>query len=216
MTAALITRAVARDRQAVLLLVQQLTPVIQARAARALLRRQAAAGGRDARQEVVDFTQQVFMILFANEGRVLLQWRPEGGASFANFIGLVAEREIASILRSRRRSPWGEDATDAEDLVAMGGAVADTEERTISKDILRQVVARVGDRLSERGLELFQWIVVDGCSVDEVCALAGMKPDAVYAWRSRIARVLREITDEIASDPGDSSHTPPEKVAHDG
>ncbi len=216
MTVALITRAVARDREAVQLLVQQLTPVIQARAARALLRRRAAAGGRDPRQDVTDFTQHVFMILFADEGRVLLQWRPDGGASFANFIGLVAEREIASILRSRRRSPWGEEATAAEDLAEMGGVATDFEGRAISKDILRQVVGRLGDRLSERGSELFQWIVVDGCSVEEVCTLAGMKPDAVYAWRSRLARLLREIAAEIASDPGDPRHTPPEKVAHDG
>jgi RNA polymerase sigma-70 factor (ECF subfamily) len=216
MTVALIHRAAAREREAVQLLVQQLTPVIQARAARALLRRQAAAGGRDSRQELTDFTQHVFMVLFADGGRVLLQWRPDGGASFVNFIGMVAEREIASILRSRRRSPWGEEATAAEDLAAISGTVADGEGRAISKDILRQVVARLDGRLSERGIELFQWIVVDDCSVEEVCVLAGMKPDAVYAWRSRLARVLREIAAEIVSDVGDSTRTPPQKVAHDG
>ncbi len=71
--------------------------------------------GRDARQEVKDLTQHVLMILFAEEGRALLRWDPDGGASFANFVGLIAEREIASILRSRRRSP-GEEPTEAGDL----------------------------------------------------------------------------------------------------
>ncbi len=215
MSVALIRRAVARDREATVDLVGQLSPIIQARAARALLRRRGSAGGRDARQEINDLTQHVLMILFAEEGRALLRWDPEGGASLANFVGVIAEREIASILRSRRRSPWGEEPTEAGDLDEITRADPGHEERAISRDLLRIALDRARSRLSERGLEMFYWILVDGRSVEEICELAGMKADAVYAWRSRLARLLREIAEEVSSDPEGTSRTPPENDAHD-
>ena len=211
MSVALICRAVARDREATLELVGQLSPIIQARAARALLRRRGAAGGRDARQEVKDLTQDVLMVLFGEEGRILLRWDPEGGASLVNFVGLIAEREIASILRSRRRSPWGEDPTEADDFEKLNSADPGHEERAISRDLLRIALDRVRERLSERGLEMFFWLFIDDHTVEEVCDLAGMKPDAVYAWRSRLARQLREIAAEVSSDPEETSRTPPGK-----
>jgi RNA polymerase sigma factor (sigma-70 family) len=215
MSVALIRRAVARDREATLALVGQLSPIIQTRAARALLRRRSSAGGRDARQEVKDLTQHVLMILFAEEGRALLRWDPEGGASLANFVGLIAEREIASILRSRRRSPWGEEPTEGEDLDEITRADPGHEERAISRDLLRVALDRARSRLSESGLEMFYWLFVDGRSVEEICELAGMKADAVYARRSRLARLLREIAEEVASDPEGTSRTPPGNDAHD-
>ena len=208
MSVALIRRAVARDRKATHELVGQLSPVIQARAARALVRRRSSAGGRDARQEIKDLTQHVLMVLFAEGGRTLLRWDPEGGASLVNFVGVIAEREIASILRSRRRSPWGEEPTEDGDLAELNTIDPGHEERAISKDLLRVALDRVRERLNERGLEMFYWIVIDGHTVDEVCALAGMKPDAVYAWRSRLAKLLRDIAAEISSDSGEMPRIP--------
>jgi RNA polymerase sigma-70 factor (ECF subfamily) len=215
MSDALIRRAVARDREATHELVGQLSPIIQARAARALLRRRATAGGRDARQEITDLTQHVFMLLFADEGRALLRWDPKGGASLANFIGVFAEHAIASILRSRRQSPWGEEPTDANDLAELSSADPGHEALVISKDILRIALDRVRARLTERGLEMFHWIVVEDHSLDEVCDLTGMKPDAVYAWRSRLAKLLREIAAEVSSDLKETSRTPAGQDADD-
>ena len=92
-------------------LVRTLTPVIQSRVARGLfLWCTGSAAGRNVRQEVEDFTQKIFLHLFDDGGKVLLSWQPERGLSFLNFIGLVAERQTASILRSGKRSPWKEDS----------------------------------------------------------------------------------------------------------
>jgi len=55
LTVALVRQALARDRSAIRVIVDALTPVIQARAARALLRR----GPRDVKAEVEDITQNV-------------------------------------------------------------------------------------------------------------------------------------------------------------
>src|SRR6185503_6782407 len=96
-----------RDGLALERLVQLLTPVIQARVARTLYRRRwGRGGGYNVRQDVEDLTQDVFLKLFANDGRVLRSWRQERGLSLENFIGLVAEFHTISYLRSGRRNPW--------------------------------------------------------------------------------------------------------------
>ncbi len=211
-----IQRALNGERDAVRALVDELSPVIQARIVRSLTRRQEAAGGRDVRQEVRDLTQHMFLVLFADGGRVLRQWDPERGSSLQNFIGLVTEREVASILRRRRRSPWGEHPTEDEDFDRMSGAAPGPESEAISRDLLRRVIVRARARLSGRGIDLFQWIVLEERSVEEVCTLAGMTPEAVYAWRSRLARLLREVAAEGMSEGEGTRRRPPEDGANDG
>ena len=97
-TASLIRRALDGDQTALTELVAMLTPVIHAGVARTLLaRRSLLAGGRDLRQEVEDLSQDVFLALFARDGRVLRSWQPELGLSLANFVELVAQRLLAEM-----------------------------------------------------------------------------------------------------------------------
>ena len=92
-TADLVRRALAGDQGTLTRLVAVLTPVIQARVARTLLaHRSPLASGRDLRQEVEDQIQEVFLALFARDGRVLRSWLSERGLSLENFVGRVAER----------------------------------------------------------------------------------------------------------------------------
>jgi len=199
---ALVRRAIDGDRQAVRQLVDALTPVIQIRVARALRRWRRAAWGRDVRQEVEDLTQSVFLALFANGGQALRRWEPERGLSLPAFVGLLADHEITSILRSRRRSPWTEDPTADEDLDE--GARVDAgrgpELAALSRETLRALVDRLREKLSDRGLELFYLLFVEERSTEEVCAAAGLTPDAVYAWRSRLARLTRQIAADLLSE----------------
>ncbi|MEP7126193.1 MAG: hypothetical protein ABJE95_34995 [Byssovorax sp.] len=211
-----IQKALDGERDAARSLVDELSPVIQARIVRSLARRSEAAGGRDVRQEVRDLTQHMFLLLFADGGRVLRQWDPARGSSLQNFVGLVVEREAASILRRRRRNPWGEHPTEDEDFERMSHAAPGPESQTISRDLLRRAIVRARARLSDRGLALFQWIIVEDRSVEEVCALANMTPEAVYAWRSRLARLLREIAAEGMSEGEGTRRSPPTDGANDG
>lgn len=178
-------------------LVDALTPVVQARVARGLLRRGGGARGRDVRQEVEDMTQEVFLSLFDDGGRALRAWAPARGLSLANFVGLVAERQVASILRSGRRSPWTEDPTDGDVLDASAGRARDHEGEVVSRDLLAAVVERVRAELSPKGLVMFERLVVDDASIETVCAEMEMQPDAVYAWRSRLAKLVRRIAGEL-------------------
>lgn len=184
---------------AVRALVGTLTPVVQARVARVLLRRQGASRGRDVRQEVEDLSQEVFVALFAREAKVLRSWDPARGMSLRNFVGLVAEREVASILQSGRRSPWKEDPTLSDELDRRAGASADHAARVESKEIFLVVLERVRARLSPKGMDLFERLLVRQEDVKAVCEATGMSADAVYAWRSRLGKLVREIAGEIAA-----------------
>src|SRR6185437_4286499 len=110
----LIQRAVEGDRHATGQLLAVLTPVIRSSVAAVLAR--AGGGRRQARQEVEDTVQSVLLALFADRGRVLLQWDPARGLKLESFVALLAKRETVSILRSRRRNPFTEDPTLNEDL----------------------------------------------------------------------------------------------------
>lgn len=178
-------------------LVKRLAPVVQARVARVLVRRRGARG-RDVRQEVEDLAQEVFAALFADGARTLRAWDPARGLSLVSFCGLVAERETASILRSGRRSPWTEAATELEELERELEHVVPAEAVVATRERLAIVVDRLRDALSPRGLELFQRLVVEEESVATVCEATGLSADAVYAWKSRILKVVRKLVTDVA------------------
>lgn len=210
--AELVTRALAREPAALRALVDRVLPVVHARVARALVRR-GRAEGRDLRQEVEDLSQEVFVALFADGGRALRAWDGARGLSLPNFVGLLAEREVASVLRSGRRSPFTESPTELEDLEAAVPPTAGPEPAFASRELLDAILGRVREALTPKGLELFERLIVDEEPVEAVCAATGMTADAVYAWRSRLGKLVRKATAEVqaerSSDPGGSRRTPP-------
>lgn len=194
---ALVERALAGDPRSTRALVEMVLPVVQVRVSRVLSRRRARSG-RDVRQEVEDLAQEVFAALFENDGRVLRAWDPARGLPLTSFCGLIAEREAASILRSGRRSPWTEDATLAEDLERDVGVTADAELSAASREHLERLADRLREALSPLGLEMFQRLIVEEETVESVCASTKMKPDAIYAWRSRLGKLARKVAAELA------------------
>ena len=193
-----VERALAGDEAALTRLVDALTPVIQARVARGLLLwRQGLSAGRDVRQEVEDLTQEVFLALFDDGGRVLRNWNPERGLSLANFAGLVAERQTVSVLRTGKRSPWKEDPTLTEELDEPA-ATPGPEEAAASRETLRLLLRRLTEELSPLGRQLFELLFLRELPVREVIERTGMSPDAIYAWRSRLRRMARRLLADLS------------------
>lgn len=192
-----IDSALAGDQLAVGKLVRLLTPVIQARIARTLLAyRRGGSAGRDVHQEVADLAQEVFLMLFINDGKVLRSWQPERGLTLENFVGLVAERQTVSLLRSGRRSPWKEDPTLEADLDQHAASQPEPEVAAASRDQLRRLLERLKEELSPLGRQLFDLIFVQELDVGEVERKTGLSADAVYAWRSRLRKVARRLLEE--------------------
>ncbi len=177
-------------------LVDLLTPVVQARVARSLLA-SGRARGRDARQEVADLTQDVFVALFADDGRQLRGWDPSKGLTLKGFVGFVTERQCLSMLRTARRNPWTEDPTldagaDLPDVVL--------ERRVESRQTLTLLFDRMKQALSPLGRSLFQQLLVEQRAASEVCEQTKMSRDAVYAWQSRLTKLLKTMRAELEAD----------------
>jgi RNA polymerase sigma-70 factor (ECF subfamily) len=200
-------RALAGDSEAIRSLVAAFTPVIQARAARALTR-SGKAGGRDLRQELADLVQDVLLMLFKDDGKVLRSWRADGGLSLASFVGLVAEREIGHIARSGRRSPFALDPADDRELEVVAPRVESAEAEVGSRDLFDRVYERLQGELSETALYLFRMLVVEELPTQEVCSVTGLSADAVYAWRSRLLRRAREVITELSRLPDSAPSAP--------
>jgi RNA polymerase sigma factor (sigma-70 family) len=207
-----VERALAGEEPALTQLIQKLTPVIQSRVARCLLLwRTGAAAGRCIRQEVEDLTQEIFLYLFTDGGKVLRSWEPERGLSLLNFVGLVAKRQTASAMRNGKRNPWKEDPTLPEDF-HQASPESDPEEITASREELGLLLDRLDEELSPLGRHLFDLLFLRELTVEEVARETSMSPDAVYQWRSRLRRLAGRLLIEMS----ESSPTPRNPVGGRG
>ncbi|MEA2559443.1 MAG: polymerase sigma-70 factor, subfamily [Acidobacteriota bacterium] len=206
-SASQVQRALAGDQTALTRLVAGLTPVVQARVARTLLARRSRLGsGRDVRQEVEDLSQEVFLSLFSRSGHILRSWQAERGLSLENFVGLIAERQVVSFLRSSKRNPWKEDPTAAEDLDATAPDRG-PEEATANREQLSLLLERLREKLSPLGHQLFVFLFVQEMTVPETMAASGLSADAVYAWRSRLRRLAQQLLAELSGKPSPARKT---------
>lgn len=196
-TRELVEQALSADPQARRALVEALVPVVQRRVAIELFRRRGLARGRDLRQEVEDMTQQVFVALLEGDARALRAWSPARGLSLSDFVGLLAAREVVSILRSGRRSPWKEDTVSNDVMNDYVGAEDGPELAATARNFGEALIERLREQLSAKGIELFELLFVREREVADVAASLSMTADAVYAWRSRIAKLARQIAREL-------------------
>ena len=160
--------------------------------------------GRANREDVFDLTQEVFRLLFDRDARVLRAWDPRKGASLRNYVGLVAQREAGHILRSGRRSGWAETPTAPDDFDV--ASMPTQEQKVGSRQTLELLFGRLEDRLSTKGMLIFRALFVEQRTVAEVGFDFDLSADAVYAWRSRLNKVVKSIASEISTD---SAMSPP-------
>ncbi len=188
----LIAQALARDPDETRRLVQLLHPVVAARVARVLRR-----VGRAANHNAEDLVQEVFAFLFEGGGKALRAWQPERGLSLQNFVGLLAERQVISIARSGRRCPWTSDPTLPEGWEEQAADADTLEPALLSRDLLVVLLDRLRVALSPLGMQLFERLYVEEQTVEEIAVALQMSADAVYAWRSRLKKVIAKLASEL-------------------
>ena len=201
--------ALGGDPLAVRRAVAAFTPVIQARAARALVRR---SGGRDRdlQQELGDLTQDVLLLLFRDDARILRAWNAERGLSLLNYVGLVAEREVGHIVRSGRRSPWVLEPTADSELDEAPSMASGPESEAGSRDLFERLHARLEAELNPRAMELYELLVVEEVPIPSVCEMTGLSADSAYAWRSRLLKRARQLLVSLQTlPPSDSARAQP-------
>ena len=187
-TPADVARALAGEESAFTRLVDLLMPVIHTRLARALLRYD--MDERQLHQEVEELTQEVFVGLLAQGGKVLRGWDPLRGMSLRNYVGLIAERQAAAQLRRRQHTA----GLETPELERQSSPDADPEEDAISRQRLQQLILRLREELSPLGWHLFELFFVEELPVEEIRRRTNLSADAVYAWRSRLRRLARRLT----------------------
>ena len=190
--------ALGGDPRAVRVLVAVLRPVIQSEIAATLARSRGRARGRSLAQDVDDFVQEVFANLFADDAKELRRWRPELSPLTA-FVRGVAFCDAISILRSRTRSPYTEDPVEPEAFDPVPRSEPSPERLALERTFLVQIVEAVRAELGARGAAVFELLVLRERPVSEVCHTLQMSEDAVYAWRSRIGKLARQIRDQLQS-----------------
>jgi RNA polymerase sigma factor (sigma-70 family) len=195
----LVRRAISGDAKAVRALVQRLTPLLQARAVRALLRCGRGLLPRDVRQEVEDLVQTLFSIFFANGGKLFFDWDPGRGKSFDNYVAMVADCRLASVLRTRRGRVWPDDPMEMEDLESSAEFQIGPEPMIDSREELTLILRRFGEVATERAYELFVMLYVEERSAEEVSEMTGMSVENVHAHKSRLGKLARRVASEVLS-----------------
>ena len=191
--------ALAGDAEALSQLIDRLTPIIQVRVARQLLRRRPSLAGQRLRQEVEDLVQDVMLSLFADNAEVLRSWDASRGLSLDNFVGMVAERQSFTILQSRKKT-WPAEFRGEEDL-DRASPERSPEQQASARQTFDRMLELLRSELSPKGFEIFSLLFVEELTVPEVQERTGLGEDAIYAWRSRLRRKTRVLMERIELAP---------------
>jgi DNA-directed RNA polymerase specialized sigma24 family protein len=148
-------------------------------------------------QEVEDLCQDVLLALFDHDARALRAWSPHRGRLEA-FVSILAEHEVASIMRSGRRRPWRDEEDGSVDLDGLGTLAAGPESIVALDELLEALAEGLRAELTPSSLAVFRALVVDGQSIAEVRAATRMTRDAVYASRARHLKVVRRLLAGLA------------------
>jgi len=196
MTPALVERAIRREPDAVHELVRSIGPVIYGRVSKALLRR---AHGRNVAQEVDDLVQEVFVVLFDHDAKALRTWDPERGP-LGGFVALLTDHHVFSAFRSSKRRPFSHDVDSLDELDAHESREAEAkspEARVASQETLDTLLERLRTELSPKGFEIFVRLYVHDQAIDVAARELGMTVDALYVWRTRLSKLVKNLASEI-------------------
>lgn len=171
-----------------------LYPIVQSRVARVL-----RASNRVNCQEMEDITQEVFTFLFRENCRTLRSWKPNGGLSFRNFVGMVAARQAISLLRTERQWRQVTNYQDFPNKEIDSELVENSEPAVISRDLLETLLGRLQEHLTPLGMEIFRLTFLEECTVKELCTQLHLSSDGVYAWRSRLRKKVENVFYEMNS-----------------
>ena len=183
--AGLLGRAFSGDRKAQEELVDRLVPVVRAR-----VRRRVRAAGLNLDAE--DLTQEVWLALCRNAGEDLRAWRPGQGATFAGYVGMLAERTVVDALRREGAEKRGRRA---ESLDATELPLADPnpgpEARVAEREHAARLMSHLEGQLSEMGGLVLACMYADGRSVAETAETLGVNVQVVYNWQHKIRLAAR-------------------------
>ena len=200
----LVKRLLQGDSDAQTTLIERLQPTVRQRVSR-VLERQGSVSVYDAN----DLLQDVMILLLERRERILGLWDPQRGLSLVRFVGLVAQRTAATILRSGRKTGWAEQATDHYEL--SHEIDAKTPEQYIAqKEELALILQRVRARLSARGVELLDALLESPDAMERLRERLNMTAAAVHSFKSRLRELWR--LEALAVNSGKPRHVAADRI----
>ena len=184
------------DLEAQRTLVHWLNPVIHAQAA-SHVTKQVACGRSATRADVDDLVQEVWSALLKNDQAALRRWRRDGGASLRSFVAICASRAIISHYRGGARAGNREYCAVEDDLPLRIVAADDVEGSVADKDLLRHLLRRLRERLSQKGWRALQLMFFEDLPMEEAQRRLGVTRSALYTWRREIRAEARAVLREL-------------------
>lgn len=188
--------AISGNRKAIKELIQYLTPVIQASVAHILTRSKTHCSNKSIRQEVADHCQEVFMMLFKNDSKVLRSWDPDKGMNLTSFISLISKRRVISELRKEHFTHHSDDIVFDENIEQFL-KLPDEEEQFVNRHLLLRLVSILKNDISELGYDIFVQIFLYENTAEEVALRFGLSKNAIYVWKNRLRSQVKEIASNL-------------------
>lgn len=193
-----IRRAAAGDRSALDHLVERLAPSIQRRVRRRMRRLELLHASSALEKDLV---QDCMVRLFAQQARLLRQWKPDRGASLDSWCGYVADSVVLAHSRSGRKSAWREITDEDDDeQPALPWTDEDLEAQTLDRAFLTDLMVRLRKVLTPAKLNLFWALYVEERDPEDIALELGKSRDAIYMAKARLVQQVQAEARRLAGD----------------
>jgi RNA polymerase sigma factor (sigma-70 family) len=154
-------------------------------------------------------TEELCQRVWIDLARRMRTYRYDPGKRFRGWLRRLCHSRAIDLLRKKKSHPV--ESLDEEpdwEIPDHGSAAVEVEECAVAERtaLLRQaeeVQDAVRRRVSERTWRLFWNIAIEGTSVREAAAAAGISYYAAFAARKRVGRMLREEGRRFLAEPQD-------------
>ena len=122
--------------------------------------------------------------------------KEKGG--FKNWLHRIVDNKVVDLLRKRRERIV--DSGDIRKLRDPEPSPQEVWEQQWRNEHLKYCVEKARTRVSDRNFQVFHLLVLDGYTVEEVCAQLGLNPNQVYKAKARVLKHVAQMMAELDSD----------------
>ncbi|WP_168204131.1 RNA polymerase sigma factor [Aliikangiella coralliicola] len=209
----IVSQAISGNRHAIRRLIRLLTPVIQSSVAHILTRTRSDSSSCDIHAEVADYCQDIFMLLFKNDSKILRSWDPDKGMSLNSFISLITKRRVISALRQEKLTHRLDDKT-IEQKIECHRNVPDIETQFIERQLLLNIISSLKKDISELGYDLFIQLFLFERTPEEISAKTGVSKNSIYVWKNRLRKKAKDILQKLELEEAQNKTSAKKQTSH--
>ena len=195
----LVDQVIAGNRAAIRLLIENLTPVIQLAVVHILKRCTQSYQHNHIHLEVTDYCQEIFILIFKNNSKILRDWNPDKGMNLKSYISLITKRRVISSLRNIKFTQSLDDDTIDTNIDSFL-KTPDEESQFINRHLLYRIIKSLKNEISSFGYEIFVQIFLYGYSAEEVASKMNLTKNSVYVWKNRLKAQAKNISVQLEND----------------